>query len=78
MEILEGFINEVFSKKDLKVFAYDMKYPDRNDIIYYLLFAFKKNTIKKIMKDIFAKTKEKTKGPSLWGRKHYEQGMLEF
>ena len=61
----------VFTSKDLKVVAYDVRYPDRNDILYYLLFISKKLTITKIVKDIYAKQKERISGPTLFGGKEF-------
>ncbi|GAI48109.1 unnamed protein product, partial [marine sediment metagenome] len=35
----------IFTSKNLRVVAYDVKYPDREDILYYLLFATRKMSI---------------------------------
>jgi len=81
VELLKSFVDTVFSDRNLpeyrlKVKAFGMKYPDRNDIIYYLLFASKKDNITKIVNNIFATQKEKIYGASLWGKEYYEQGNL--
>lgn len=57
-KILEDYV-EVFTSQNLNVVGYDMKYPDRNDILYYLLFASKKNTITDIIKNVYSSQKEK-------------------
>jgi len=66
----------VFTSKDLKVVAYDVRYPDRNDILYYLLFASKKLSITDIVKDIYAKQKERISGPTLFGGKEFYKGQI--
>ena len=58
-KILEDYVNSLFTCRDLKVVAYDMKYPDRDDILYYLLFASRKSSITNIVKDIYANKKKK-------------------
>jgi three-Cys-motif partner protein len=69
-ETLIDYCN-VFTSKNLKVVAYDIEYPDRKDILYYLLFATKNLNIANIVKDIYAKQKEKRLGPSLFGGKEF-------
>lgn len=69
-KILEDYV-EVFTSLNLNVVGYDMKYPDRNDILYYLLFASKKTTITNIIKDVYSSQKEKEKGPTLFGGKEF-------
>lgn len=67
----------IFTSKNLGVVAYDVKYPDREDILYYLLFASRKLSITDIVKDIYAKQKEKILGPTLFGGKEfYKNGIL--
>ena len=51
--ILEEYVSSIFTAQDLKVIAYDMKYSDRNDILYYLLFASRKD--QKAEKSLFDK-----------------------
>ncbi|MFC1718171.1 three-Cys-motif partner protein TcmP [Candidatus Poribacteria bacterium] len=48
----------LFTSQGLKVVAYDMPYPDRKDVLYYLLFASRKPAIANIVKDIYARQKE--------------------
>jgi len=71
-KILEDYV-EVFTSQNLKVIGYDIKYPDRNDILYYLLFASKKSTITKIVKDVYSRQKEKETGPTLFGSDFFEK-----
>lgn len=70
-KVLEEYVNSIFSFRDLKVVAYDMKYPDRDDIVYYLLFASRKLPVTNIVKDIFARQKENSFGPTLFGGKEF-------
>jgi three-Cys-motif partner protein len=70
-KILEDYV-EVFTSLNLNVVGYDMKYPDRNNILYYLLFASKKITITNIIKDVYSsqkKKEEEKKGLTLFGGK---------
>lgn len=67
----------IFTSKNLGVVVYDVKYPDREDILYYLLFASRKLSITNIVKDIYAKQKEKSLGLTLFGGKEfYKNGIL--
>ena len=70
-KIMEDYVNSIFTSQDLKVVGYDMKYPDRNDILYYLLYASRKLSITNIVKDIYAKQKEDNQGITLFGGKDY-------
>ncbi|HEX7318883.1 MAG TPA: three-Cys-motif partner protein TcmP [bacterium] len=65
-EILEQYVKSLFIPGDLIVVGYDMKYPNRDDILYFLLFASRKVEITDIVKDIYARTKEK-QDPTLFG-----------
>lgn len=67
-KVLENYV-KVFTSQDLKVVGYDMKYSNRNDILYYFLFASKNLSITKIIKGIYAKQKEVELGPTLFGGK---------
>jgi len=71
IEILEDYCRSLFIDKGLKVIAYDIPYPNRDDTLYYLLFASRKLTITNIVKDIYAKQKEKIFGPTLFGGKDF-------
>jgi len=66
----------VFTSKALKVVAYDVRYPDRNDTLYYLLFISKKLPITNIVKDIYAKQKERISGPTLFGGKEFYKEQI--
>ncbi len=58
VEALEDYVRTLFTPQNLNVVAYDMPYPGRNDVLYYLLFASKKSTITNIVKDIYARNRE--------------------
>ncbi len=75
IETLKDYCH-IFTSKDLKVVAYDMQYPDRNDILYYLLFISRKFSITKIVKDIYAKQKEQMYGPTLFGGKEFYKKQI--
>jgi len=70
VEILKDYCR-IFTSKNLKVVAHDVRYPNRNDILYYLLFISKKLPITNIVKDIYAKQKERTFGRTLFGGKEF-------
>jgi three-Cys-motif partner protein len=70
-KILEEFVISVFTSQNLYIVGCDIKYPDRNDILYYLLYVSKKPTITNIVKDIFAKQKEDVSGKTLFGGKEF-------
>ena len=57
-ELLEQYVS-VLAEKGLNIVGYDMPYPDRNDILYYLLFASKKAKVTKIVQDIYYRQKKK-------------------
>ncbi len=76
-KILEDYV-VVFTSQNLKVIGYDIKYPDRNDILYYLLFASKKTTITNIIKDVYSRQKEKEIGPTLFGKDFYKENILDI
>jgi three-Cys-motif partner protein len=67
LEIMEQFADSLFTAKHLKVVGYDMPYPDRKDIVYYLLYASRDPKISDIVKDIYGRMKQRTFGPSLFG-----------
>lgn len=73
IDILTDFVEEIFLERQLKVIAYDMKYSDRRDVLYYLLCATRRGSIKDIIKKIFKKQKEQISGPDF-----FEQEFLEF
>ena len=77
VEILEKFC-EVFTSRNFRIVAYDMEYPDRKDVLYYLLFASRKQSIAKIIIDIYARQKSKNSQPSLFGREFDRDGIIRF
>ncbi len=75
-ETLEDYCS-IFTSKNLRVIAYDMEYPNRKDILYYLLFVSRKPSITNIVKDVYARQKEKSLGPTLFGgREFYKDKIL--
>ncbi len=75
--LLSDYIKTLFVKNGYNVAGFDMQYPARRDIIYYLLFASKNETFTdKIVKGIYAEEKENTLGPTLFGREFYLQNIL--
>lgn len=75
-EILEDYVS-VFTNKGLGVVGYDMPYPDRKDVLYYLLFASRKATITKIVQDIYYRQKKKgAKQKTLFGEKYEKESIL--
>ncbi len=78
-DILENYCRSLFIDKGLKIVAYDIPYPDRRDVLYYLLSVSRKLSITNIVKDIYAKQKEKRLGLSLFGGKEfYKQQILSI
>lgn len=76
-KILEDYVRVLFTSRGLKVIGYDMKYPNRNDILYYLLFASRKLSITNIVKDIYGSQKEEDFGSTLFGGKEfYKKGIF--
>ncbi len=64
-KVLEDYV-QLFTSHGLNVVGYDIKYPNRDDVLYYLLFSSKKSSITNIVKDIYKRLKEKESGPTLF------------
>ncbi len=64
-KVLEDYV-QLFTSHGLNVVGYDIKYPNRDDGLYYLLFSSKKSSITNIVKDIYKRLKEKESGPTLF------------
>jgi len=75
-KILIDYVDSLFTCRGLNVVAYDVPYPDRNDVLYYLLFASRKPSITSIVKDIYAKQKENSLGPTLFGKELFRKNIL--
>ncbi len=56
--VLEANNNIVQASERLETIAYDMKHPDKSDVIYYLLFSSRKQVALKVMKRIFTDAKK--------------------
>lgn len=59
LDILKFFVEENFTKYRHKTNAMSMEYPNRNDIVYYLLFICRKERINEIIEKIFRKELKK-------------------
>ncbi len=77
IEVLQEYVKALFLDKKLHVVGYNVKYPDRNDELYLLLFASKNPKITKIVEDIYARQKQKIKGPSLFGLNGYRETIFK-
>ncbi len=79
LELLREYIESLFVKSGYNVVGFDMKYPIRKDVIYYLLFASRNNSItNKIVRSIYVKYKEKISGLTLFGRDFYLNSILSI
>lgn len=76
IKILEEYIS-IFTDKGLGVVGYDMPYPDRKDILYYLLFASKKPRITDIVKDIYHRERQKRSSQkTLFGDEYEKENIF--
>lgn len=83
MEILEGYVDSVFTNRDMRVVVCNMEYPDRKDILYHLLYASKNTTIAKIVASIYNKEirkfhEEKSGGQLTFGKGFDEESTIMF
>ena len=76
IKLLMNYVEPVFLAKNISVVGYDVSYPDRNDTLYYLLFASRKVSITNIVKDIYARQKENTRGKQLFGKEGYMKSLF--
>lgn len=75
-EILEEYVS-VFSKRGLNIIGYDMPYPDRKDILYYLLFASRKQKITDIVRDIYHRERKKRSSQkTLFGDEYEKENIF--
>jgi len=77
-EILEDYVNSVFTTQDLKAAACSIEYPDRNDILYYLLYASRKLRIVKIVMDIYDREKRNSTRQLTFGKEFDEDSAIIF
>ena len=76
IKILEEYIS-IFTDKSLGVVGYDMPYPDRKDVLYYLLFTSKKPRITDIVKDIYHRERQKRNlQKTLFGDKYEKENIF--
>ena len=79
LALLRDYIETLFVKSGRSVVGFDMEYPTRKDVLYYLLFASKNNFITdRIVKGIYANYKERIAGPTLFGRDFYLDSILSI
>jgi len=79
LALLRDYIETLFVKSGRSVVGFDMEYPTRKDVLYYLLFASKNNFITdRIVKGIYANYKERITGPTLFGRDFYLDSILSI
>ena len=76
IKLLMNYVEPVFLAKNISVVGYDVSYPNRNDTLYYLLFASRKVSITNIVKDIYARQKENTYGKQLFGKEGYMKSLF--
>jgi len=74
---LWGQYISALADKGLNIVGYDMPYSDRNDVLYYLLFASKKVKITKIVQDIYYRQKKKQDSqPTLFGEEYEKSNIF--
>lgn len=79
LDILKDYINTLFVDNSYNVVGFDMEYPTKEKVIYYLLFASKNETVtNKIVKKTYANYKEKTSGTTLFGIDYYLNSILSI
>ncbi|MBD3183373.1 three-Cys-motif partner protein TcmP [Candidatus Poribacteria bacterium] len=80
VDLLQDYVDAVFISHNLEVVVYDMKYPSRNDIIYYLLFACKNEKVANVVHDIYARQKRNQSEPLLpiFGEDYYRDSIMRF
>lgn len=79
LDLLKDYVETLFIANMYNVVGFNMEYPDRKDIIYYLLFASKNKKIANdIVKRIYAQYQEKVSGRTLWGKEFYLASVLSL
>ena len=79
LELLKDYAKTLFIANMYNVVGFNMKYPTRKDIIYYLLFASKNKKIAdEIVKKIYAEYQEKISGRTLFGKDFYLNSILSL
>ncbi len=74
-KMLEQYVSTL-AEKGLNIVGYDMPYSGRNDILYYLLFASKKEKITKIVQDIYYRQKKKQDSQTTLFGEEYEKSSI--
>ncbi len=79
LDLLKDYAETLFIANMYNVVGFNMEYPNRKDIIYYLLFTSKnKNISNDIVKRIYAEYQEKISGQTLFGREFYLSSTLSL
>ncbi len=79
LDLLKDYAETLFIANMYNVVGFNMEYPNRKDIIYYLLFASKNEKIAHdIVKSIYAQYQEKVSGQTLFGREFYLASTLSL
>ena len=79
LDLLKDYAETLFIANMYNVVGFNMEYPNRKDIIYYLLFASKNKKIANdIVKRIYAEYQEKVFGQTLFGREFYLASTLSL
>lgn len=79
LNLLKDYAETLFIANMYNVVGFNMEYPNRKDIIYYLLFASKNKKITDdIVKRIYAQYQEEVSGPTLFGREFYLASILSL
>jgi three-Cys-motif partner protein len=79
LDLLKNYAETLFIANMYNMVGFNMEYPNRKDIIYYLLFASKNKTITNdIVKKIYAKYQEKISGQTLFGTEFYLASTLSL
>ena len=79
LDLLKDYTETLFIANMYNVVGFNMEYPNRKDIIYYLLFTSKNKKITNdIVKKIYAQYQEKISGQTLFGREFYLASILSL
>jgi len=75
---LEAYVKTLV-EKELTVVRYDMPYPDKKGVLYYLLFASKKPKVTDVIRDIYCRQKKKSNPQEgLFGESYEKDSMFKI
>ena len=76
LEVLNTYV-KMFTEKNLNITGFEMKYPNRKSVLYYLLYACKQQNIIDIVKDVFYREEQNySKQRSLFGKEELKQHIF--